>query len=350
MPIRDDPEIVPQHDDIEGVTPPSATLRLFGREREWRNLTDSERSGRMHHAWLLQGSQGIGKATLAFFLARHVLGFSPKIDQNGSTSTLVSPDNPLVRQIAHGSHPNVIHISRPAADRGGFKTQITVDEIRRLAQFFQRTAGRDWRVAIIDPADDLNRNASNALLKILEEPPARSVFLVISHSPGRLLPTIRSRCRLLRFDDLTTAQVTGVISHLRPERAGDAAAAAARADGSMRTALLLLEEEALGLFDQLDSLLSAQRATRERLYAMAESMTQKGREGTFELLSTHLFRALSREASERVRAGQGKGAERFAAFWQSESRRWQDAVAFNLDRKQMLISLFERLAEERAAA
>ncbi|MET0259003.1 MAG: AAA family ATPase, partial [Methylobacterium sp.] len=193
-------ETLPAHDDLDDVSPPSATLRLRGRVVEWAELDGAFRSGRMHHAWLLQGPRGIGKASTAFAFARRVLGAQPLAETGDSA---FEEADPTVRQIAQGSHPNLLHLDRPPVDRGeGFRTQITVDEIRRLNQFFRATAGGGWRVAIVDPADDLNRSAANALLKTLEEPPERSIFLIVNHMPGRLLPTIRSRCRVLRFAPL----------------------------------------------------------------------------------------------------------------------------------------------------
>lgn len=169
-------EIAPQegHDDLDEVSPPSATLRLRGRSAEWQELHRAFESGRMHHAWLMQGPVGIGKATTAFAFARLVLGGPSTLRAGSGAEPVFDPEHPAVRQIAQGSHPNLVHLSRPRVDRGdGFKTQITVDEIRRLNQFFRATAGGGWRIAIIDPADDLNRSAANALLKTLEEPPER---------------------------------------------------------------------------------------------------------------------------------------------------------------------------------
>lgn len=305
----------------------------------------------MHHAWILEGSRGIGKAIASFMLARHLSGSPVRFDQHRSGQAAISDDDVVARQIAHGSHPGVIHVSRPAAERGGgFKTQITVDEIRRLAHFFQRTNGRSWRIAIVDPADDLNRNAANALLKILEEPPERAIFLVISHAPGRLLPTIRSRCRLLRFNDLSLDEITRGISRVLPERATDARSAAMRAEGSMRTAFLLLESDRLALLDRIDQLFAAPRTRRDELYAAAEMLSQKGQEETFELLTAHLFSAIARETNAFLRTGQSERSERLAAFWLSEMHRWRAASAFNLDRKQTLITFFERLSEARSAS
>ena len=167
------------HDSLPDIPSPAARSRLFGHAAQWAALTAAHQSGKLHHAWLLQGPRGIGKATAAFAFARYLL--SP-MSAMGSPEPVTDPENPVARQIAGGGHPGLVHITRPAVDKGaGFKTQITVEEIRKLNRFFRTTTGGgQWRIAIIDPADDMNRNAANALLKILEEPPERSIFL--SHS------------------------------------------------------------------------------------------------------------------------------------------------------------------------
>src|SRR5262245_8647083 len=164
------------HDAIDGVPPPSANAALFGHEAIRSFLAQAYRSGHMHHALLLEGPQGVGKATLAFHLAGHMLSH-PRAEAAPLTLSVPDIGASPYRQIASGTHLSLLHITRSVdAKTGKFKTGITVDEIRRVSHFLNRTAhDGSWRVVIIDPADDMNRNAANALLKTLEEPPQRTL-------------------------------------------------------------------------------------------------------------------------------------------------------------------------------
>ena len=190
----------------------------------------------MHHAWLLQGPRGIGKATAAFAFARVLAGAEarPAARRRASRRRDRTPDRDR-------NLPGLIHVTRPPVERGsGFRTQITVEEVRKLNRFFHATGSSSgWRIAIIDPADDLNRSAANALLKILEEPPERSIFLIANHTPGRILPTIRSRCRLLRFEPLEESDLKRPYAVAAGGRAARSAAARL-AEGSVRQAMMLI--------------------------------------------------------------------------------------------------------------
>ena len=212
-------DIPASHDDLDGVPPPAATPTLFGHRSEFAELAAAEAAGRLHHAWLFQGPRGV----------------------------------PAMRQIALGTYPGLVHVTRPPVEKGtGFRTQITVEGVRKLNRFFQATGSRtSWRIAIIDPADDMNRSAANALLKILEEPPARSVFLIMNHTPGRLLPTIRSRCRTLRFEPLEDADLAAATAAALPSAGQDEIAAAVPQDETAR-----LREAAAYNLDRKQALLT----------------------------------------------------------------------------------------------
>ena len=180
-------------DAIEGAPLPRENDRLVGHDEAEGALFDAYRQGRMHHAWLVCGEEGIGRATLAFRMARFILA-NPEPDRLADTVSLDVPDeHPAAIKTAHGTHANILHIQRDWDDRSKrFKTVLSVESIRRIIPFLGTTAGEgDWRFVIIDPADDMNRNAANALLKALEEPPGQTLFFLVSRSPGRLLPTIR---------------------------------------------------------------------------------------------------------------------------------------------------------------
>ncbi|WP_245413405.1 DNA polymerase III subunit delta' [Mangrovicella endophytica] len=340
-------ELQPQFDDLDGVAPPAATLTFYGQQAQWEAFETARGSDRLHHAWLLQGPRGVGKATLAFAMARQLLGVERLDDGDGRPT--FSPEDAQARQIAQGSHPNLIHISRPPADRGGFRTQITIDDIRRLNRFFQATtaAGR-WRIAIVDPADDLNRSAANALLKILEEPPERSIFLITSHAPGRLLPTIRSRCRLLRFEPLADGDLAAALT---ATGAGlgeiEMKAAIQRAGGSVRDALSLVAHGGLEIDQRLTALWNAPRTDWHGVQELADALSARGRENSYDLLLASLLAFLSAEAEKRLAAGDADSAARFASLWQRESGRFREALAYNLDRKQVVLSFFAALEEAR---
>lgn len=338
------------HDDIDDVPPPAANPSLVGHAREWQELVAASRSGRMHHAWLLQGPRGIGKATLAFAFARHLVG-APWTAE-GERSAIFDPDDAAVRQIASGAHPNVIHIQRGDADRGGgFKTQITVDEVRRLQGFFRATATPGWRVAILDPADDLNRNAANALLKILEEPPARSVFLITNHAPGRLLPTIRSRCRTLRIDSLSNTAVASATRQLMPGTDGeDLNAVAALARGSVRQALILLQGGGVDVLREADRILDARQPDWQGVHSLVDGLQQKGREAALDLFRDRLFDRVAEEATVAVAQGRAREGALLAGFGIAEQARFREAAAYNLDRKQTILSFLDRYLALRSGA
>ncbi|WP_279478664.1 DNA polymerase III subunit delta' [Aureimonas sp. SK2] len=341
----------PGHDDLDDILPPAGTPYVVGHERAWGELVEASRSERMHHAWLIQGARGIGKATLAFAFARQLVG-AQWSGPGRAGAVDFDPNDAAVRQIAAGAHPNVIHIQRAEAERGpGFKTQITVEEIRRLQAFFRATATPGWRVAILDPADDLNRNAANALLKILEEPPARAVFLIANHAPGRLLPTIRSRCRTLRLSSLDDAALAeGLARKLPDTEESERRAAAAASGGSLRQALVIHQGGGADLLREADRLLGGGSFDWQAVHALLDGLGQKGREAAWDLFRDRLFDKLADDAREASAAGRSRQAAALAAFCLSEQARWREAAAYNLDRKQTILSFLDRFQALRSTA
>ena len=180
-------------DRLKGSPHPREQTKFFGHAAAEAEVLAAWNRGRFPHALLLGGPEGIGKATLAYRIARFLLA-APK---SGATSLEIPADHPVSRQVAALSHPDLIALRRIASEEGKKPpSEISVDEVRRAISFFGSTAAMGgWRIAIVDSVDELNKNGTNALLKVLEEPPAHSLFLLISHAPGRLIATIRSRCQ-----------------------------------------------------------------------------------------------------------------------------------------------------------
>ncbi len=334
MPIPDDAPA--SHDALPGIRSPAAAPRVIGHEAAEQALAAAFGAGRPHHAWLIQGPRGIGKATLAFAFARQTLA---GVGRPGADSA-----EDVARQVAIGSHPGLIHVERPPNERGGFKTQVTVDEIRRLNHFFHTTSGgRGWRVAVVDPVDDLNRNAANALLKLLEEPPSRSLFLLVNHLPGRLLPTIRSRCRVLRCEALGSDAVGAVLADLGLDAEPDAIAAAVRqSGGSVREAIQRVSGEGHAIEQRLDAVLAASDPDWHAISALADGLTQRDRETDFNLVVASLFTRLAQESEERLVGNDLGGANARARLWSEEETRFRDGLQYNMDRKQLLMTHFQR--------
>ena len=201
---------LPEADRAAGAPHPRETLHVYGHAAAEAEILTALTGDRMHHAWMLTGPKGIGKATLAWRMARYLLAKEPADagmfgDLPEAPQSLdVSPDHPVAHRIAALSDPGCLSIRRTwDPDRKRLKTQITVEEVRKLNTFFGLSATEGGhRVVVVDAADEMNPSAANALLKVLEEPPKGAVLILVSHQPARLLPTIRSRCRVLRLTTL----------------------------------------------------------------------------------------------------------------------------------------------------
>lgn len=335
------------HDSIEGVAEPSASDYLTGHGEIVAFLAQAYREGRMHHALLFEGAQGVGKATLAFHLAGHMLAFG---DQTFAPETIGMPDfsKPLWRQIAGGMHPAVLHINRPFDQKTGkFRTGIPVEEIRRVTHFLTRTASDGaWRIVIVDPADDMNRNAANALLKTLEEPPARAMFILISHSSGRLLPTIRSRCQSIQFKPLGDDALTDALEHIGPSVGLDAdgitQSLLTRSEGSVRKALLLVAHGGLEISNTVDAILQGQAFDLPKAQTLSGVLNGREAEVQYELFRDYLMGRIADEARRYADSGQLREADQWSRFWSELVREISNAETYNLDRKQAVMILLEK--------
>ncbi len=349
----DDDAAVGEPEAIEGAPSPREQTHLFGHQAAEHELLEAYRSGRLHHGWILGGPRGIGKATLAMRFARFVLAHpdpaSPAVQ--AVTGLGVAADAPAARLMGAGAHPDLLHLRRPWDDKAKrFKTEITVDEVRRLVPFFGSTAGTGgYRIVVIDAADDLNANAANAVLKMLEEPPRKGLFLLVSHAPGRLLPTIRSRTRRLMLRPLAAADVAeGLLALGLTADRSVAARAAAISEGSLRRAATALAGGAVDVEGALAPLLARLSAEPDRraVYLFAELVSGREAAEAYDL-SIDLIRAF---ISDRVRSSAAAGAHprtlsAWAEAWEKIDRAVARADAFNLDRKQVVIGVFQDLSD-----
>src|SRR6478609_8849620 len=227
-------------DRIEGFEHPRESTALLGQGDALRRAARALRSGRPPSAWLITGAPGVGKATFAYRIARYLLTYGAT--DAGPEDLSVPENHPAARQVAAGSHPGLLVLKRAINPKTGkLMTVLSVDEIRRLADFFGMTSvAGGWRVAIVDTADDMNDNAANALLKMLEEPPSDAMLLLLSNTPGRLLPTIRSRCQRLELRPLDEASLQNMLARELPEMSTAERTALARLSGGSIGAALTL--------------------------------------------------------------------------------------------------------------
>ena len=352
-----DPDF-PIYDVLPDLEPPHRQRLFFGHNEEEQRFLSSWYSGKMHHAWLLTGPKGIGKATFAFRAARFI--FNEGIAAKGSSllgemapsTSLDSPeDSQAVHLVNNLAHPNLLVIDRPYDQKGKkFKTEITVDEVRRTVRFFGSTAGeKTWRVCIVDPADDLNNNAANALLKILEEPPVRTIFFLVSHAPGRLLPTIRSRCRRLGFSPLENPVLSQAITRLEIADTPDTVAQLSQScDGSIRKAAELQSDEGLVLIHAFERLVKTPfNQDYETLNAFAETVSQRGKEERFDGFSDLVHRHLTRQLHQQSQTDGVRGADLYplATVWEEAQELIRQTRIFNLDKKQTVIEVMRMMAK-----
>jgi DNA polymerase-3 subunit delta' len=333
------------------VLHPRETTELSGHREAELALLRAYRSGRIPHAWLIGGAAGIGKATLAYRMARFVLAHRDPAAtevQNADDLT-VAASHPVARQIAAGSHGGLLVLQRSVNDKGVMRTVITVDEARETIGFFGSTAAVEgWRVCIVDTVDELNPNAANALLKVVEEPPPRSLFLLVSHAPARLLPTILSRCRRLALRPLSADAVIAAAARAANLSTDDPALAEAAdaAEGSVARALTLLGGDTLQLRQRAAVLLARlPEVDLGELHALAEALG-----GNDRVALTAFIDGVERFVTERLRTGAQNNANlprlaRLAEVWEKIVRAARDTEAYNLERKPLVFSVFGLLAE-----
>lgn len=324
-PAPEEPDRIPQ------APHPRQTVALYGQEAAEARFLEALGSGRLPHAWLIGGPRGVGKATLAWRIARHLLA-------GGRGGTLaMAPGDPVFAQVAALGSPRVFLCRRPwDAKARRLRTAITVDEVRALKGFFQLSAtDGGWRVAIVDAADEMTDAAANALLKILEEPPARAVLLLVCHRPARLLPTLRSRCRHLVCAPLGAEALEQALRQAGHPLSDDAAVLADLAGGSVGAAIGLIAQDGLALYGGIVALIAqAPALDRSRAIALAEACAGRGDgEARYEATRTLTQLALARLAlaggGRAIVPATGAEAEALARLSGSPARAriWADLAA-----------------------
>ncbi|MBS0563169.1 MAG: DNA polymerase III subunit delta' [Proteobacteria bacterium] len=301
-----DPAELPEPDRVDGAPHPRESAQLFGQDAAEGAFLEAFASGRLHHGWLLTGPRGVGKATLAWRIARFLLA-TPSAETGGGLfgdpppppATLDIPDShPVARHMRAGAEPGLFVLRRGPNDKGDrLSADIRVDEVRKLKGFLHLSAADGGRrVVIVDATDELNVAAANALLKLLEEPPAGAILLLVSHQPSGLLPTIRSRCRELRLSPLAPDDLARALAQAGTE-SDDPAALAVLSAGSAGEAIRLANLDGLATYGRIVALFSTlPRFDRMQALALADSAAARGAEGRLDLMLTLMDLFLSRLA------------------------------------------------------
>jgi DNA polymerase-3 subunit delta' len=351
---------------------PRSNPHLIGHEKAQAQFLDAFNAKRLHHAWLITGPRGIGKASLAYRIARFMLAHPPEAEAglfdevfNEKPVNLdLKPDDPVFHRVVSGGHSDLMTVERQIDEKTKkLRGEIVVDDIRQLSQFFQKTAGEGgWRVAIIDSADEMNRNAANALLKILEEPPANALILLVCNAPGRLLPTILSRCRKINLHPLENKEVFHILEQQFPALPRLERDAITRlSHGSPGRAVKLAEFRGLEVQQELISLLGdIPRLNVKRLYQFADRLAGREAEASFHLFGELLEDFISAVVQLRA-AGSSKyeftaeedqilqrlaGAislDRWFELWEKTNDLMASSEAVNLDRRQIVLNIFHLL-------
>lgn len=322
--------------------------------KAWKNQT-------MHHAWILNGPKGIGKATLAYRIARFML-WADENKKDMYNSLNVPENSEVFRQVASDSHPDLMVVERDyietdrkkiikAIQKGEAPDEeelsamkksafIRVDDVRKVNEFLSKTSFNDnWRIVIIDSADEMNKNAANALLKILEEPPAHTILLLISHNPGMLLPTIRSRCAKLPLQMLDAAETASLLRRYRPNlNEAMIKKIAEMCPQSIGKAILYADLDAVGMYNGLCKILYAkQKFALSDLLDFCTSVTSDAE--SFYLLQELILKFI------RESMPQSNDAETLYSCWNDANRMFADCQNINMDKKQMLINLLTKISK-----
>lgn len=352
---RGNAEAPDESDRFEGAPHPREVYELFGQQAAEETLLNAFREERLAQSWIIGGREGIGKATLAWRFARFLAAYpDPKLAEvQNATSLAIDPEHPAARRIAALSHGDLSVLRREwNSDTKRHYTEIRIDDARIIISRFQLAAAANgWRIAIIDCAEDMSRSTANALLKLIEEPPPRSLFMFIAHRPQQILATIRSRSRMLMLPPLNQDDVASAISNLgEPWQAmgsEEIGSAAARSGGSVRDGLRLLGNDGLKLMAQIDQLLERlPEIDWRKVQQLAESLNKRDAIADFEAAQATIYDWLDarvRKLSSQAGTG-GSQLAPYAEVWEKFARSARETDTYNLDRRALILSLFTDLA------
>lgn len=331
-------EDLPEPDRVEGQAHPRETFRLIGQKAALAIAARSIRSAKPPQAWLISGAPGIGKATFAYRIARYLLLYGAT--DKGPADLSVPEKDSVSLQVAAGGHPGLLVLKRPYNEKTGkLRTELTVDEVRRLSGFFGMTSGAGgWRIAIIDTADEMNPHAANALLKMLEEPPGRAMLLLLSNAPGRLLPTIRSRCQRLQLRALSDEELEKELAARLPSlKPNERHALVQIAGGSLGLALQLFSAGGLELARDAAKLIDdAANPDIPAIVALADRINRVT--DGMDRLGGFLTQALS----DRIRTKAMKntaGIGQWTAAWEAVRNSIERTTGLNLEPRQTLVGI-----------
>ncbi|MBT0958910.1 DNA polymerase III subunit delta' [Alphaproteobacteria bacterium KMM 3653] len=362
------PDDIPQSDQLEGAPHPRDTLHLYGQEQAEAQFLEAAGTGRLHHAWLITGPRGVGKATLAWRIARHLL--TTPVDDGGMfgappppTTLDVDPNHPVIARMAALSEPGLFVLRRPWDDKAGkLKTEITVNEARKLKGFFSLSVtdgGR--RVVIIDSADEMNPSAANAVLKLLEEPPEKTTLLLVCHRPARILPTIKSRCRTLKCAPLAPDNLRPALMAAGLEEDAISQTLLTLSGGSVGAGVTLAQQDGPALYTSLVKLLATlPRMDRSMAGQIAERAAARNDPNRFRLTVDMLDLILARMARHGILGPQEEATQseadifnrlspdpRAARIWadlQSDlGTRARTGAAVNLDPAALILDMLLRI-------
>ncbi len=336
-----------QYDSLPEVPEPAEqTMPVLGHHNVIDYFCSAYRAGSLPHGIILAGERGIGKATLAFQFARYLFA-NPEPATAPATFGKPDPESAVFRQVASNAHHGLLHLTRPFDEKQKvFRSALTVEEIRTIARFVSLTShDGGYRVVIVDSADDMNTNAANALLKNLEEPPDRTVFILISHLPGRLLPTIRSRCQMVRMQPLSHGDIEHVLDRLPdggvlPAQRQDAIA---RCEGSVRNAILLTQFGGLEIMEAICATVQAPRFNFSDAQKISDAVSGKGKDVQFDLFNQSVADFAAQRSRSAAASGFGAEANRWSGLWQDVRQNIAETIAYNLDRKQHVLGLLTNL-------
>lgn len=339
-------------EQIDDLPTPCDSTKLFCHGSILDLLASEYKMNRLHHALLFCGPKGIGKATCAFHFAKHILSH-PNQQQAPEKVSANDWQKNITAQISHNAHPQLLHLTRGWDEKlKKFKTRLAVDDIRKAQEFYKLTSGDGgYRITIIDSADDMNSNAANALLKILEEPPKHSLFIIIANRPGALLATIRSRCRHIDFSPLSDVDILSALNHLLPNiENSNYEKLAALSGGSIRRAIEIGQGEVLQHFAIFENLMQknakGEAENWQNIHALADTLAVQAKEQEYILFCQLIMEWLHKDLHNKVEGVPLYKLAKLAELWQTIQNYIFETDVFNLDKKQFILTLFQMFFEK----